>query len=195
MEAAEHKDTEYMQSEEKLMRTEKQLKIANGFRDVAKKGVLETTKNLQQLQIELQRVVEEKEDIQAELSAKAKMYEGLHELKEQCHKKLRKSADKIQLLEVITEEKEQEMKKLEEKLELKEHELCMLDETLNHLQEELSQRTKELEQESSKVLELEKEVKNLELKLGNKEKEKDMQLQQMTAKTISQDAYIGEIKV
>ena len=188
-------EREYMQSEEHLMRTEKQMEIANGFRDVAKQGLLEITTNVEQLQTKFQRVVEEKEDIQAELAAKAKMCEGLYELQEQYNKKWRKSADKVQLLEALTEEKEQEVKKLKGKLEQKEHELCMLTETLNHLQEELSRKTEELEQESKKVLELEKEVKNLELKLGNKEKEKDMQLQQMTAKTISQDAYIGEIKV
>ena len=184
-----------MQSEEQLMRTEKQMKIANAFRNVAKEGLLEITTNLQQLQIQLQRVVEEKESIQAELSAKEKMYDGLYELKEQYNKKWRKSADKVQLLEALTEEKEQEVKKLKGKLQQKERELHVLNQCLNHLQEEMSQKTEELEQESNKVLELEKEVKKLQLKLRNKETVKDMQLQQMTAKTISQDAYIGEIKV
>ena len=66
---------------------------------------------------------------------------------------------------------------------------------MSKVEEELSQKTSELQKKTHQVVGLEREVEQLNIKLSNKGKELDMEMQQMTAKASSQAAYIGEMKV
>ena len=199
MQAEETKIAEIKQAEKQLDSMEEQLKVANASRHSLKQGIIESMKNVQRLQVQLQTAITERKNIQDELNKKTDRCEGLHRMTVHYRNSGVKSKElmkDIPGIEIILKEKQEEVKQLQDEVKQKECDIQTKHLALSQLlQDVLSQKIIELEKETTKVLELEREVEKLKIEFKTKGQVYDMKLQEMIAKISSQNDYIKELQV